>query len=186
MKKILVFAIAAMISVCASAKGLYVGGQAGFWHESDDRSSVNTLSILPEIGYNLSDEWAIGSTIGYEMSHVCGWSSTHIFEISPYARYTYFKSNNGLVSLFLDGGAGVGLGWTHYKGGDDSDTACIWNIGIKPGVALNLSKNVSFVAHIGMLGYQGANDAARDGGYKSEGGLLLNGNNISLGFYVNF
>ena len=160
--------------------------QAGFWHESNDDLSLNTLTILPEVGYNLNSNWAIGASFGYQMKHLCGVASTHIFQISPYARYTYFRTSNNLVNLFLDGGVGIGLGWTSYKNGDDSDTACIWNIGIKPGIALNFTERFSLVAHIGMVGYQGANDAALSGGYERQGGLLLNGTNLDLGFYVNF
>lgn len=187
MKKILLIAIAAVISFSVSAKDLYVGGQVGFWHEGDDDGSVNSLTILPEIGFNLDSHWAIAATFGYQMSHVNDFATTHIFQINPYARYTFFRSSNNLVNLFVDGGVGVGLGWTHYKHvDDDSDTACIWNIGLQPGVAFNFTDRFSLVAHLGYLGYRGANDAAKDGGFRSQGGLLLNGNDITLGFYVNF
>lgn len=187
MKKFFALAMLAIASLCASAEGVYVGGQLGYWHESDNQTSTNTLTILPEIGYNLTSNVAIGSTLGYEYNHICGAGiSTHIFQFNPYLRYTFFKSSNNLVNLFVDGGAGVGAGWTHYKGGDDSKTACIWNIGLRPGVALNLSEKFSLVAHVGLLGYQGANDAAKAGGYSDKGGLLLNGNNLSFGFYYNF
>ena len=187
MKKILALAVVALASVCASAQNFYVGGQAGFWHESNSSKVTNTLTILPEVGYNLNDSWAIGTTLGYEYNHLCGAGiSGHIFQFNPYARWTFFKSSNNLVNLFVDGGAGVGAGWTHYSGGDDSKTACVWNIGLKPGVALNLTDRFSVVAHLGLLGYEGANDAAKSAGYKDQGGLLLNGNNIKLGFYYHF
>ncbi len=186
MKKIILFAIAAVISVAVSAKGLYLGGQAGFWHEDNDNLRVNTLTILPEIGYNINDRWAFGTELGFQMKRLCGESVTNIFEISPYVRYTYFRSSDNLVSLFLDGGAGAGIGWTSYRHQDDSDTACIWTVGIEPGVSLNFSKNVSIVAHLGLLGYQGANNAALDSGFERQGGILLDGTNLTLGFYVNF
>lgn len=188
-KKLFAFAVIAAATLCASAENFYVGGQLGFWHESDnkDLGTTNTLTILPEIGYNLTDNWAVGTTVGYQYNHICGYGiSSHIFEFNPYVRYTYFKSSNNLVNLFLDGGAGIGAGWTHYSGADDSSTACTWNIGIRPGIAINLTEKFSVVAHVGLLGYEGANNAAKEGGYNSKGGLLLNNNNLSLGFYFNF
>ena len=51
---------------------------------------------------------------------------------------------------------------------------------------LNVSKNVSLIAHIGFLGYQGANDEAKSAGQPEYFGIGLNGNDISIGFYYNF
>lgn len=186
MKKIFAMAVLALSALCAQAGDFYVGGQAGFWHESDNESSTNQLSILPEVGYNFSENWAVGSTLGYEYTHLCGTGvSSHIFAFRPYLRWTYLRANK--VSLFLDGTAGIGAGWTHYGHGiDDSKTAVTWNVGIRPGVALSLTDHFSLVAHVGMLGYEGTNDAAKAAGYKDQGGLLLNGNNLSFGFYYTF
>lgn len=188
MKKFFAFAVLAVASLCASAENFYVGGSLGFWHDSEDNQSTNTLSILPEIGYNLSDNWAVGTTIGYNFGHTCNEGiSTHIFEFNPYVRFTFFKTENNLVNLFVDGGAGIGAGWTSYKHGDDSETAITWNVGFRPGVALNLTDKFSVVAHVGMLGYNGANNAAKATGlYHDNGGFLLNGNNLSFGFYYHF
>lgn len=186
MKKIVFIAIMAVCSLCASAQ-YYAGGALGFWHKDEKGVATNSLTILPELGMTLNDNWGIGATIGYTYNHLCGISvSSHLFEFNPYARYTYFRSDNGLVNLFVDGNIGFGAGWTHYKDGDDSKTACTWQIGAAPGIALNLTKRFSLVAHVGFLGYKGANNAAKAGGHVDEGGLLLNSNNISFGFYVNF
>ncbi len=190
MKKFILAVALAFAAVCgAQAEGLYVGGQLGYWHDSDDddvNASTNTLSILPEVGYNLNDNWAIGTTIGYSYKHVCGADlSSHHFQLAPYARYTFFKSSNNLVNLFVDGGVGFGAGWVSAAG-EESSTACTWNVGLKPGIAINLTEKFSVVAHVGMLGYQGANNAAKTVGYHNQGGLLLDNNNLSLGFYFNF
>lgn len=186
MKKFLFIAVMAVCSLCASAQ-YYAGGSLGFWHQDKDGSATNSLAILPEIGMNLNDNWAVGATIGYSYNHLCGSGiSNHIFEFDPYARYTYFRSDNGLISLFVDGIVGIGAGWTNYKYGDDSKTACTWQIGAAPGIDVNLTKRFSVVAHVGFLGYKGANNAAKAGGHTEEGGLLLNSRNLSLGFYVNF
>jgi hypothetical protein len=184
MKKFLAMAILAIASLGASAEGLYVGGSLGYWHSGDD--NTNHLTILPEIGYNLSSNWAVGTTIGYDYTHFCGQGiSGNTFQFNPYARYTYFKSSNNLVNLFVDGTVGLGLGWASYED-EDSKTACTWQIGVAPGIAINLTQKFSLVAHIGFLGYKGANHTAETIGYYNEGGLKLDGNDIKLGFYYNF
>lgn len=108
-----------------------------------------------------------------------------MFEFNPYARFTYFRTSNNLVQLFIDGGVGVGLGSVDY-GDDDSDTAVTWNVGFRPGVAFNFTDKFSVVAHVGFLGYQGANNAAFDAGYPRKGGISFDTRDLTLGFYYNF
>lgn len=189
MKKILTLAVVAIASVFgASAGDGYIGGSIGYWHnEETGKVSTNAFTILPELGYNFNDRWAIGTTIGYDYTHWCGTDTDlHLFEFNPYARFTYFRSSNNLVQLFVDGGAGIGVGSYDYGNGNESSTAVTWNVGFRPGVAFNFTNNFSLVAHIGFLGYKGANNAAFAAECPREGGLFLNSNDLSLGFYYNF
>lgn len=197
MKKI--FAAAALAAVAifnvnAEDEKFYIGGSLGFEHSTADvtvmgdpeKASVNSFSILPEFGFNINDKWAVGTTIGYDYKHFCGYKvDSNLFQFNPYARFTFFRTDNNLLSLFVDGGAGIGTGWVKY-GDKDSDTAVTWNIGFRPGVAINLTDQFSVVAHLGFLGYEGANDTAYATGYDRRGGFLLNGNNLTLGFYFHF
>lgn len=179
MKKILALAAAAVIGLSAQAKDLYIGGSVGVWHnETKDETTAN---ILPEIGYNLSDKWAIGTTIGYKYY---GHSKTHnnSFVFNPYARFSYFKS--GIVTLFVDGGVDMAFGRTSYNG-HSGDTSAAFGIGFRPGVAVNLNQKFSLVAHLGRLGFDLGNDAAEAGGFDKGYGLNLY-NNINFGFYYNF
>lgn len=183
MKKFFAIAVLALASLSAAAEGLFVGGSLGYWHDGKD--NTNSLTILPEIGYGLNDHWTIGTTVGYNYQHYCGTGvSGNLFQFNPYLRYTYFRSDNNLINLFLDGTVGVGLGWTSSD--YDTDTACTWQIGVTPGIAINITEKFSFVTHVGFLGYKGANNAAKYAGYYSEGGLLLNSQNLTFGFYYNF
>lgn len=188
MKKFFTLAVVALASVFgASAGDGYIGGSLGFMHnEEAGKVSTNEFTILPELGYNFNDKWAIGTTIGYDYTHLCGVDTdVHLFVFNPYARFTYFRTDNNLVQLFIDGGAGIGVGSVDY-GDDDSDTAVTWNVGFRPGVAFNLTDKFSVVAHIGFLGYQGANNAAFNAGNPRKGGFMLDSNDLTLGFYFNF
>ena len=181
MKKFFVAAIAAVMAVCVNAQDIYVGGSLGAWRDGTNHET--TISILPEIGYNLSENTAIGTTIGWSYDHVKG-ASGNVFQIAPYFRYSFFKSER--VSIFCDGGFSVGAGKTSYDDGDDSDTATIWSIGVKPGIALNLSDKCSLVAHVGFLGYEGANDAAKALDYSDQWGLNFDATAVTFGFYYTF
>lgn len=180
MKKI--FALAAMVvmSLSAFAQNWYAGGEISWWRNATENQT--DFSIVPEIGYNINEKWAVGTDIGYAYKYDNN-VKTNLFVFDPYARFTYAKA--GIVSFFCDGTVGIGLGKS--KVGDyKSDTATTYQIGFRPGIAVNVSKNVSLVAHIGFLGYRGANDAAKDAGYSDCGGIRLSGNDLSFGFYYNF
>lgn len=190
MKKIFAMALLAVATIAgsASAKGWYAGGNVGYLHEGSSTSNhmTNSVSILPEVGYNFNNQWALGGTAGYNFVHDCDThQSLNLFTINPYVRYSYFRTKNNLVQLFVDGGAGVGLGWTDYQHGS-SKTAVTWNVGFRPGVAINVTKNFSVVAHIGFAGYEGVNNHARVAGKHSKGGLSFDTNDLNLGFYYNF
>ena len=178
MKKILFTLAAAVITLTASAQ-VYLGGEVGLWRNWD--ANHTSFSINPEIGYNLDENWAIGTTIGYTYNYNSG-IKTNAFEVAPYARYTYAKFD--AVSLFLDGG----FGFQTYKvsqDGHSSDSMNGWQVGIKPGVKVDLTSKLSFVAHVGFLGYRDADDNKSAWG-ENGFGFKLDGNNLGFGLYYNF
>lgn len=184
MKKILVLAVVALMSLSAMAEDLFVGGSLSFWRNDTDKET--TISILPEIGYELDSKWTLGTTIGYAHTEkgedddkVIG----NIFQIAPYARYTYFTA--GKVALFVDGGFGIYTGKSRFHG-ESGDAATAWNIGFRPGVAFHLNEKFTVLAHMGFLGYEGANSHAESIGYKKAFGLRFSGDALSLGIHYHF
>ncbi len=140
MKKIFAIALVAMMTMTANAQ-VYVGGSLGFASESYDGNSETVWSIMPEIGYNLNEDWAVGVVVGYgegkDKTKVDGVTFTDkvkTFAISPYVRYTAVKLN--MVNVFIDGG----FGYQNVKWGDVKDN--IWQFGLKPGVTRTRSLRV--------------------------------------------
>lgn len=167
MKKFLVMAVMAIMALGVSAQ-VYVGGSLGYTHAKTDLGSDDQFTIAPEIGYNLNDSWAIGAGLNYTWVK----DAYNQFEINPYARYTYFRTD--LVSLFVDGGVDLG-----FSKPDEGDTSVVWGIGLKPGISLNLNEKFSLVAHMGFLGYQDLKERGKVYGIDLH-------NNLSFGFYYNF
>jgi len=186
MKKILLLAVVLVASLTASAQ-VYVGGSIGFGSVKPigGGDSEFTFKILPEIGYNLNDQWATGVILGYKKG-TCSIghgdydaSDAETFVINPYARYTAIEWD--MVKLILDGG----LSFESTK-----DFGSNFALGINPGIVVSLSDEISFVAHLGFLGFEtfspGDNLKAR--GYTKSGnefGLDFR-NNCSFGVYFNF
>lgn len=181
MKKLLLAAAIMFVSVTASAQ-FYVGGSVGLNRNSTDNETEFTIS--PEVGYNINSTWSAGMGFGYTYHYDAGLKS-NVFQVNPYARYTYFRTGNNLVSLFVDGGADLGIGKVSYDD-DHSKTAVIFGLGFKPGVSLNLNDNFSLVAHFGFLGYYGGNHAAQDAGNPERFGFDFSSANLNFGFYYTF
>ena len=67
MKKIVVLIFVVMAALSAKAQ-FYVGGNVALWH-NDDADNTSFL-IEPEFGYNFSERWAVGATLGF--AHIRG------------------------------------------------------------------------------------------------------------------
>ena len=131
---------------------VYVGGQVGLWRNTD--ANHTSFNLAPELGYKLSDQWDLGLSIGFAHDYNKG-LKLNGFEVDPYVRYTVAKA--GPVSFFLDGGFGFATAKAK-KGARKSDSYNMWQIGIKPGVKVSLSKKVDFIASMGFLGYRDNDD----------------------------
>jgi len=179
MKKFLLMAVMGIMTLGASAQKWHAGGQVTFGKTTESVSGLKTtqVTVLPELGYSLTDRFAVGTTVGVSYRKTGGEEKT-VFKISPYARYTYFKYER--VNLFVDGGVDFGIGGAH------GHTAVEYGIGLRPGVSLSLNSKFSLVAHVGFLGYQSGNRPAKANGAPENWGLDLNSNNLMFGFYYHF
>ena len=191
MKKIILTVAVAAAALSANAQA-YIGGELGVWHDPD--ADKTTFSIHPEVGYDLSEKWALGIDLGYNFGNtkktaeVLGHevasvtTKTHDFTINPYARWSFVKF--GPAKLFLDMGFGIDV--QKEKVGDtSSDANTAWRVGVQPGIAVNLSKHVDFVAHLGFLGYCDSNDG-KNSAYGNGFGFKVSGNDLTFGIEYHF
>lgn len=174
MKKLLMTLVAAFAVAISANAQVYVGGGFSVQGNDDGNTTTTTYKFLPEIGYNFNSDWAAGVMFGWE-----GQTKGHAksIEINPYARYTFVHTK--YINVFVDGS----LGYGHvYNAGNDIDT---WSVGARPGIAVNLNEHLSFVSHVGFLGWQQRKDN-NTSGKVSKYGLDLDGNNIAFSLYYNF
>ena len=83
MKKIVLFLFVAIATLSVKAQDLYMGGTVGLWRNDD----VNTTSfkLAPEIGYNLSEQWALG--VELQFNHEYKEHISHVFLIMKTRSY---------------------------------------------------------------------------------------------------
>ncbi len=68
-----------------------MGGTVGLWRNDD--ANTTSFKLAPEIGYNLSEQWALGVELQFNheyKEHI----STNTFAIAPYARFSYFSDSD--------------------------------------------------------------------------------------------
>lgn len=168
---------AVMMAMTMSAQ-MYIGGGIGFTSWTPEvGDGESSMKFMPEIGFQLNENWGAGFVIGYvsDKANVYGIGAESAFEFKPYARYTALKWKT--VNVFIDGG------FDYYQTKNFKRT--IFDVGLQPGVAVNLNKNVSFVTHFGFLGYRSVNPDGDDNN-NTFIGLDLDGNNLTFGLYYNF
>lgn len=197
MKKFFVTAALAVAAIAANAQ-VYVGGDFNLWRNTEHKANSTSFVVKPEIGYILDEQSQIGVGVGY--IHTYDGNSAHngsvqtnSFVIAPYYRYTFLNLKN--VDLFVEAGFGLATGKvkeTSSLAGKEvsveSDAANSYEFGVKPGVSVNLSNKVSFVAKAGFFGYRTTNDVAgKDNAFGSNGfGVGLSSNDLSFGFVYKF
>lgn len=173
MKKIFMTLVAAVMALGVNAQA-YVGGGIGVYTVSNDNNDATVFKFVPEVGYTLNDNWSAGIALGWEGTTKGGKKT---ITVNPYARYTFTKGK--VVNVFVDGS----IGYSHaYNAGYDTDGL---EAGLKPGVAVNLGNNLSFVTHVGFIGYQ----HAKNNNTKTKTdvwGVDVDGRNITFGLYYNF
>lgn len=158
MKKVTLI-VAFMVATVAVNAQVYVGGSFGIntskdaHLEGEDVNAATSFSLMPEIGYNLDDTWTVGIGIGYSYYKDTNDDKTNGFVINPYARWHFVKWNR--VSLFLQGGLAYEWAKTSPDDKDDDDYSVgTFSIGFKPGIKVDLTEKLSFVATVGNLGWE--------------------------------
>ena len=150
-----------------------------------------SFKILPEIGYQLDQDISIGVSIGYSHGYAAFGSLTvtdikaamntaasayaditeddyklNSFTFAPYVRYTF--AHLGKVDLFCEGSVGYtnikSDGRPNNKGNATKNETKIdaVEIAIRPGVAFNLTDNISLLAKLGSLGWMQAKEKDTD------------------------
>ena len=192
MKKLMMAAALAVASLSANAQ-VYLGGGVGFdsYHNGDADKSYTAFKIMPEIGYKLDDQISFGISFGYSSAEhnsarlnlSKGAKKTTTLSINPYLRYTFARWNN--VSFFGE----VGFGYeneteSHTTGSDTKVNS--WYLGVQPGIAVDLTKNFTFLTKIGWLGYESSKPDYDNAKADSNFGLNVSSENIKFSLLYNF
>lgn len=187
MKKLLLsLAIVMGVAVSSNAQEvgkMWVGGSVGIGSTKVDGLERSTsYKIIPEFGYVVSENLGIGVSLGYAHNEGTALegatkTKTNEFTINPFVRYSFLKGDLG--SLFVDGG--VGYTYSKVKDGAKANS---FEVGFRPGVAVNVSNRITLTGKFGFLGYDYSK--VKDGAKADKFEFNLDMDNILLGMNIVF
>ena len=141
-----------------SQGSIMIGGSAGFNSRSYDGDTYTYIYLLPEVGYFVTDQIAVGALLNLEFFGGDGDGSW--IGIGPFGRY-YFN-NSGPARFF--GQAGIEFYNIDFGGNSDSFTNFGFNIGA--GVDYFLNESVALEA---LLNFNSNKDQDDDESEKNIG-----------------
>ncbi len=169
MKKVFALIVAATLCIAANAQ-FYVGGSLSF--QTNDATTA--FEFAPEAGYALNETFSVGAVLDFDTQK----DFYTQFTITPYIRWNAMDFEP--LKLFVDGGIAI----SSYKNKVWDTSATGFELVIRPGFAIPINEQLSFVTHVGYLGFGSNEDGAP--GILDGFGLGVSGNNILCGLYYSF
>ena len=149
-----------------------LGGNFSFWRNEDAKTI--SIAVSPGLMYLLNEDLGFGANLSLQNQSQQGASTTY-FLLRPFARY-YFAHTNPL-HFYLEGGLGVSSG-----GGTTG-----FELGVRPGMSLELSRLIHLNMYWGFLGYRNKFAFSGGEGTSSSGfGLSFSPANLLLGIEFHF
>lgn len=180
-----------MVATISASAQVYIGGGINFGsHDPGEGETTTSIGLRPEIGYKLDDKLSIGIGLGYNHSKT-GDFKTDNWRIAPYARYTFAKWNNvaffGEAEFAYEHSEDV----TETRLGNATLTTTknkynTWSLGVRPGVSIDVTKNLTFLTKIGWLGYSSSKEDVDGAKASSDFDFDFGGENIQFSLIYNF
>lgn len=154
-------------SQAQTEKGTFlVGGQVGFETSKikDTDIKENSFSINPTVGYFVSDNWAVGTGIGYNWAKSEDGSNetkTNAFQVAPFAR-NYV--GNGQFRFFSQ--LSVPMAWGKVTAEDNSKKTEnkfeTYGVELAPGFAFFPTNNIGIELKVRGLYFESAKNKTAD------------------------
>lgn len=123
----------------------WVGGSFTYWRDTDKK--VNVVSIRPEVGHFIAPKWGIGLMGNYTVEG--GHERSYGFNV--FARR--YVLHHAPFNVYFDGG--MGLSWEQAKHhGQWGDSQLGYEVGIRPGVCVDLAKGFCLCLRTGFIGWR--------------------------------
>ncbi len=193
MKRIifLTFLVFSLVMSAFSQEGnMWIGGTLNISSQSVGDVSRSTTTIMPEFGYHLNSNWAIGGRLGFsneKEDFAAGTEKTNTTSIVPFARYTF--GNIGDFQVFGQGELPLNFYGGEFPDGSSKSSSNSIALRVRPGIsyAINDSWGFNMLMPSVFSFTSGSNDTstfkfAVNDGYTVQGYLL----STAIGFVYKF
>ena len=126
----------------------------------------------------------VGGSIGIASSKTDGSDAVTTYQFLPEIGVNL--DENWSIGTVVGWGKGDPVQYNHAHQGPHAASINEWEAGLRPGLAVNLSPKVSFVTHVGFVGWKSAKYDVSGAKANNVWGASLNGNDITFGVYYNF
>lgn len=151
MKKILaIMFVLCAVNAQAQIENLYVGGNAKLGYAED----TFQFGLLPEVGYEINERWAVGTNVGFTTNAHKGGDTITMGAVGPYARFTAWQCER--VAIDVKGGVDLRFGKNVFA----------TEIGFRPSVRFFVNDHYEIAADLGLVGLT----------YSSSSYTMLDGN----------
>ena len=163
MKKVLLtLALTAMVFAAGAQTNKWVAGGTGHWNhgESSVRGGGDNWRIEPFVGYQFTDRFRAGLTVGilYQHGTVNGVDLTpqRTYRIGPYAHYDIIKHNRWILfseaELFFGYSPNYPIQYAHPGAGYNVKSQ-YFVFTIKPGITYVLNDLINIDFNLNLLGF---------------------------------
>jgi hypothetical protein len=148
MKRILFsIALISILAVSATAQEgtMWIGGTINISSNTTNDMTSSSTTIMPEFGYNLDMNWAIGGRLGFNTSkdeQAVGTNKTTTTSIVPFARYTF--GNLGNFKIFGQGELPINFYGGEFADGTSKDNSNSFGLRVRPGLSYSFNDNWGF------------------------------------------
>ncbi len=167
-----------------------LGGSVSYDYSKvkDADTEGHSLGILPSVGFFVSDNFAIGTGIGYSYEEntaaasVFGGDKLNVFSVAPFAR---LYKGDGNFKFF--GQLSVPMGWGSAKEGDDKlGNTERYGVELAPGFAYFPTDKIGIEFSVRGLYYQNSTLKPEGGDNLSTNSFGLNANSLAPRIGIQF
>jgi len=160
MKKLLLIAVIAVASLKASAQteqgNILLGGTLNYTtskSDADGAESSESFTILPNIGYFILNNVAIGTGVGYSHTKFTNGAKQGTFIVSPFAR-CYQSLGSEQFKFFGQLSVPLAFGNSENSNGDDTGSSTSIGVALSPGFAFFPTKRFGIEFAFSGISYQ--------------------------------
>lgn len=140
-----VFAFA-LVATASSQEGTkWIGGTVNISSETQGDYTSSSTTLMPEFGYNLDNNWAIGARLGFSTTsedEAGGTDKSTTTSVIPFARYNF--SNFGNFRVFGQGELPLNFyGGENPDGSSKGDSNSI-GLRVRPGISYAFNESWGF------------------------------------------